>query len=185
MVKAVREVRWSSFLRDAKAVADEIDETDVVLRRREGTDLYLSSAERHEAALESLTLLSQVLSGLLEDAAARERLVAAPAIPWLRHLPAADRERFVREFAEMVAASAEVDNLDALAALVAEWKRAAIAARGGSLRGPDARAWQPGTARNRDLLARAGTVPVAPDRRGAPWSTILEETRRARAEARR
>jgi hypothetical protein len=186
MGKAVREVGWSTFLRDARAVADEIDQGDVVLRRREGTDLYLSTAERQEATAESVTLLAQLLGELLEDAATRNRLPAVPAFPWLRLLPEADQERFVREFAETASAHADAGDVDALADVVAAWKRAALAARSpGDTVGPDASAWLPGATRNRDLLARAGSVVVAPEQRGADWSTILEATRRARGETSR
>ncbi len=36
-----------------------------------------------------------------------------------------------------------------------------------------------------DLMEIAGTVEVPPDKRGVPWKQIREETRRARAAARR
>lgn len=40
-------------------------------------------------------------------------------------------------------------------------------------------------ARTPDLLALAGSVSVPAARRGAPWAEVLDQTRRARAAARR
>ena len=40
-------------------------------------------------------------------------------------------------------------------------------------------------AKTPDFISMAGSVAVAPSKRGTPWDDVLRETRRARAERRR
>jgi len=126
MSTAVPSVTWSAFQRDAKAVADRADESDILLRRRDGPDLFLGNAERHEAILESVGVLSRVLSSVLDDPAVRRQLVASTALPWLRFLSDEDRGQFATEFVETAAASADLGTLTPLAELIREWRNTAL-----------------------------------------------------------
>lgn len=126
MTTAVPSVTWSAFQRDAKAVADRADESDILLRRRDGPDLFLGSAERHDAMIESVGVLSRVLAAVLDDPTVRRQITAPGSLPWLRFLPNEDREQFATEFVETAAASADLGTLTPLAELIREWRNTAL-----------------------------------------------------------
>ncbi len=126
MTAAAPSVTWSAFQRDAKAVADRADESDIVLRRRDGPDLILGNAERHEAILESIEVVSRLLASVLDEPAVRQRLVAPAALPWLGFLSEEDRSQFATEFVETAAASADLGTLTPLAQLIREWRNTAL-----------------------------------------------------------
>lgn len=126
MTTPVPSVTWSAFQRDAKAVADRADESDILLRRRDGPDLFLVNAERHEAILESMEVLSRVLASVLDDPAVRRQLTALSTLPWLRFLSEEDRGQFATEFVETAAASADLGTLMPLAVLIREWRNTAL-----------------------------------------------------------
>ena len=67
MNASVLEATWSDFLRDPKTVTDRLDDVDVVLHRRDGEDLHLLTESRHEAAQESMAIISRMLASVLQE----------------------------------------------------------------------------------------------------------------------
>jgi len=126
MKASVLEATWSDFLRDPKTVTDRLDEVDVVLHRRDGEDLYLLTEARHEAAQDSIAIISRMLASVLQEGAVRRRLAGDAAMPWLRFLPAPDRVQFATEFIETAIASADLGTLAPLSTLIAEWRNTAL-----------------------------------------------------------
>ena len=126
MNASVLEATWSDFLRDPKTVTDRLDEVDVVLHRRDGEDLHLLTESRHEAAQESMAIISRMLASVLQEGVVQERLSGNAAMPWLRFLTAADRVQFATEFIETAVASGDLGTLAPLSALIAEWRDTAL-----------------------------------------------------------
>lgn len=121
------EATLTDFLRDPKAVVDRLEHVDVVLRRRNAEDLYLSLESRTEAVAESVRFLARVLSAALADPAVRDRLQASvEAIPWLSFLPAQQRQLFTTEFFRTAEAAAELGVMTPLAQLLREWQATAV-----------------------------------------------------------
>lgn len=116
---------FSDLLRHPKDVADDVAENDVVLRRRDEPDLWLSRADRERERAEAFVLLARALRSL----AARSPAVVAQALPdvfpWMVFLPAADGRRFVEEFSRTVTAATELENLWPLTQLLREWRATA------------------------------------------------------------
>ncbi|MGH9069434.1 MAG: hypothetical protein ACRD0J_18365 [Acidimicrobiales bacterium] len=123
---ATTEATFTAFLRDPKAVVAEVDHGDVVLRRRGAPALRLSLESRAQQGGEGVALVARLLGDVLTGPA-REQLVVALAeeVPWLRLLPAHEREAFVVEFVEVAEAAAAVGIMAPLAALVEDWKATA------------------------------------------------------------
>jgi hypothetical protein len=126
MVAAMPSVTWSAFQRDAKAVAERADASDILLERRDGPDLVLGNAERHEAVLEGLSVMSRLLAGLVKAPAFKAELVEPSVLPWLRFLSEDDRRTFAREFVETATSSADLGTLMPLVVLIHEWRNTAL-----------------------------------------------------------
>lgn len=126
MVTAMPSVTWSAFQRDAKSVAERADESDILLERRDGPDLVLGNAERHEAVLEGLSVMSKLVSALIDVPAFRDGLTEPSVLPWIRFLSEADRRQFAREFVETAASSSDLGTLTPLVVLIHEWRNTAL-----------------------------------------------------------
>lgn len=117
---------WSSFQRDAKRLADEAAESDILLQRRDGPDLVLGTAERRSELVESVDVLVRLLAAVIEEPALRRRMSDPSVLPWLSFLPDEDRETFASEFVETVAGANALGTLGPVAALLHEWKNTAL-----------------------------------------------------------
>lgn len=101
---------YSGFLRGPSEVLPRLETGDVLLERRDGEDLILTTAGRAEAFREGLELGVAALRSLAltrRDVLA-EVLVAN--LPWLQWLPDEDRIVCVDELVNDLAASVEVEN---------------------------------------------------------------------------
>jgi len=102
-------------------VADELEEGDVLLRRRDEPDLRLSLADREAERAEAFTAVARApLRNLAEHNPSALADALGEAFPWLEYLPAGDRRQFVDEFTRVATAAAAVDNLTPLAQLIRE-----------------------------------------------------------------
>ncbi len=122
----VVERTWSDFLREPTSVTEEVEQADIVLRRRDGEDLYLLTQKRQSAIQETFMIVSRMLASAAGDAALRRKLAIEPAMPWLRFLSAADRAQFAQEFLETAVASAELGTFQPLTTLIGEWRNTAL-----------------------------------------------------------
>ena len=120
------EATLTDFLRDPKAIVEQLERRDVVLHRRNAADLHLSLRSRVESDDEAVGFLARVLGQVLADDEFRGRLAEAVAvIPWVMFLPADEREDFVEEFVRTAEGAAEIGSMAALAQVLIEWKATA------------------------------------------------------------
>ena len=120
------EATLTDFLRDPKAIVEQLDRRDVVLHRRNAADLHLSLRSRAESVDEAVGFLARLLGRVLADDELRGRVAdAVAAIPWVMFLPADERETFVEEFVRTAEGAAELGSMAALAQVLIEWKATA------------------------------------------------------------
>jgi hypothetical protein len=118
----VIEHQFSDLLRHPKDVTSDVEDSDVLLRRRDEPDLRLSRADRESERTDAFTALARAFRNL---AARNPRALGdalADAFGWIEFLPATDRRTFADEFARVVTAAAELDNYGPLGQLVREWR---------------------------------------------------------------
>lgn len=116
---------FSDLLRHPKDVACDVDEGDVVLRRRDEPDLWLSRADREADRSEAFAALGRALRKLAVHSPAALADSLVDAFPWIEFLPAADRRLFVDEFSRILTAAAELDNVTPLTQMLREWRATA------------------------------------------------------------
>lgn len=124
---AVVEHTFTFMLRNSGAVLAELEHSDVVLRRRDGEDLFLGLRSREESVRDALGALARLLSAASVDPETRQRLVVAlgASLPWTTFLPEDERAAFLDALVSTAAACAEVDNFEPLARLVDGWRATA------------------------------------------------------------
>jgi hypothetical protein len=115
---------FSDLLRHPKQVTEDLEDSDVLLRRRDEPDVRLSLADRDAGRISALVALGRTLRSLAVHNPGTLAEALAEAFPWLEFLPPSDRKLFV-EFSRVIAASAELDNYAALSQLLAEWRATA------------------------------------------------------------
>lgn len=117
----------SDFLRNSGEVLDRLEREDLVLRRRDGGDVYLSRADRQQAEHEAASSAGRLLARLLEDPALRNRVLTdlSETTPWTRFLPEADQARFADELVQTIAACAELESFAPVGRVVRQWKNTA------------------------------------------------------------
>jgi hypothetical protein len=121
----VTERPFSDLLRRPKDVASDVDDGDVVLRRRDEPDLWLSRADREAERSAAFTAVARALRTVAVKSPAALADALADAFPWVEFLPAAERRSFVEEFSRTVTAAAELSNSAPLTQLVREWRATA------------------------------------------------------------
>jgi hypothetical protein len=100
----------------------------LLLHRRDGEDLYLTTAERAEQVTEVVGSHTRIFVAMMkEDPNAVELLtrVFPEAFPWVRFLPDDAVREFLVEYVETARAAAELESVAPLAPLIASWKATA------------------------------------------------------------
>ena len=121
----VIERTFSEFLRHPKEVVAELDNSDVVLRRRSAPALHLRHADRENARSEAVSGITRVLRHLSLHYPAAVGKSLSEAYPWTKYLPDDEREQFLEEFAQELAAAASIGDFKAVAQFLHEWKATA------------------------------------------------------------
>jgi hypothetical protein len=116
---------FSDLLRRPKEVTSEVEEGDMLLRRRAGPDLRLTRADRDTERAATSGALGRTLRNLAVRNPSALEGALAEAFAWLEFLPPRDRRGFVEEFSRAVAAAAELDSYAPLTRLVREWRATA------------------------------------------------------------
>jgi hypothetical protein len=116
---------FSDLLRHPKAVAEDLEDGDVLLRRRNEPDLRLTLAAREAARSSAFAALGRALRNVAVHNPKALADSLADALPWLEFLPPKDRQLFVEEFSRVMVASAELDNYAPVSQLVGEWRATA------------------------------------------------------------
>ena len=118
----VIEHQFSDLLRHPKEVTSDIENNDVLLRRRDEPDLRLSRADREAERADAFRALARALRNVAAHHPAALGEAVADAFPWVEFLPVRDRGLFAEEFARTVEAAAAVDNYAPLSQLLREWR---------------------------------------------------------------
>ncbi len=118
----VTERPFSDLLRRPKEVTDDVEDGDVLLRRRDEPDLRLTRADREAQRADTFSAIGRALRNLATHNPAALNDALGDAFPWIEFLPAGDRRLFLDEFSRVVTAAAAVDNYEALNQLVREWR---------------------------------------------------------------
>lgn len=121
----ITERPFSDLLRRPREVAIDVDDGDVLLRRRDEPDLRLSRADRDEERSRAFAALGRTLRNLAVHNPQVLQGALGDAFPWIEFLPAKDRRTFVEEFSRVIAAAAELDNYAPLGQFIREWRATA------------------------------------------------------------
>lgn len=121
------EVPFSKLLQqptDTMAKLEQSPRRRIRLDRRDGEDLILESASHAEAEDEALSMASRLFVSLVKnDSGARALLLSLPDVfPWVRFLPKEDVQAFLVELIETIQACVSLDNVAALAPVIAAWQ---------------------------------------------------------------
>ncbi len=119
------EHQFSELLRHPKEVTNDVEEGDVLLRRRDEPDLRLSRADREIERGSAFAALGRALRNLAAHNPAALQSALAEEFPWVELLPARDQAKFLGEFSRVVAATMELDSYQSLTQLVREWRATA------------------------------------------------------------
>jgi hypothetical protein len=117
----------SHMLRNSGDVIAEAEHQDVVLRRRDGADLFLGLRSRQEMVRSALGVLARLLVTASLDPSIRERVASAltASLPWTSFLPSGDRAEFFEALTTKAAACVELGNFEPLARLIEGWRATA------------------------------------------------------------
>lgn len=127
------EANFSELLQrpnDTVARMEDSTRKGMHLHRRDGEDLYLTTAERAAAVTEVVGSHTKIFVALMKtDPHAVDTLtrVFPEAFPWVRWLPAEAVREFLVEYVETARAAAELDTVAPLAPVIASWKATAEA----------------------------------------------------------
>jgi len=122
---SVVERTFSEFLRHPNEVVAELDDSDVVLRRRSAPALHLCRADREDARSEAFSGITRLLRHLSLHHPDTIGTALGEAYPWTEYLPAEIRQQFMDEFARELAAAASIGDFKAVAQFLHEWKATA------------------------------------------------------------
>ena len=97
------------MLRNSGEVLAEVEHRDVVLRRRDGEDLFLGLRSREASVRDVLGVLARLLLAASVDADTRRKVAgrAAAPLPWTTFLPDDEREEFFDALTSTAAACVE------------------------------------------------------------------------------
>jgi hypothetical protein len=120
------EATLTDFLRDPNSIVAKLERQDVVLHRRNASDLRLSLQSRSEADDEGLRFIAHLLGQALTDDVVAARLASAAfVIPWVTFLPDRSRHAFVEDLIRTAEAAGELGSMAPLVQLLVEWKATA------------------------------------------------------------
>ncbi len=119
------ERQFSEFLRQPNVVVAELDDHDVVLRRRNAPALRLSQADRAEGQAVAFDALARLLRNLAAHSPEAMNDGVSDVFAWSEFLPKADRREFVRQLTQTLVAASSLDNFAPLTQMLHEWRATA------------------------------------------------------------
>lgn len=121
----VVERQFSEFLRQPNDVVAELDDHDVVLRRRNAPSLRLTKAGRDDDRSAAFGALVRLLRNLAEHDRSGFDEAILDVFAWSRFLPSDDRRQFSEDLTQTLMASADFDNYSPVALLLNDWRSTA------------------------------------------------------------
>ncbi|MGW6914755.1 prevent-host-death family protein [Kitasatospora sp. NPDC054939] len=121
-------VSFSDLSKNSKRVADTVEQAQRVhVTRRDGEDLYLTTARHDRQREETADVTARLLAALItSDEGARAVLLALPKVfPWTRHLSADEVREFVVDLVDATRDAAELDVHANLHRVIVEWRATA------------------------------------------------------------
>lgn len=131
MTTTPAEANFSELIQKPKDTVARLQDNarkGLTLHRRDGEDLYLTTAERAAAVTEVVGSHTKIFVALMKtDPHAVETLtkVFPEAFPWVRWLPDDAVREFLVEYVETARAAAELGTVGPLAPVIASWKATA------------------------------------------------------------
>lgn len=117
----VIEHSFSHLLREPKSVVKDLDDGDVLLRRRGAPPLRLTRVDRDDHRAEAYATTGHTLRNLAMRAPDALGTALLDEFHWTSFLPETDRVAFVDEFTRTVVAAADLDYFSPLTA-PEEWR---------------------------------------------------------------
>jgi hypothetical protein len=121
----VIEHSFSELLREPKSVVRDLDDGDVLLRRRGAPALRLSLVDRDVQRADAYAVVGRALRSLAVHVPGALGEALLEEFPWTAFLPKPAQAEFIDDFTRTVVAAAEVDNFAPLAQLIEEWQATA------------------------------------------------------------
>jgi hypothetical protein len=121
-------VSFSDLSKNSKRVAETVERAQrVQVTRRDGEDLYLTTASHDQQREETADVTTRLFTALIRsDEGARAVLLALPEVfPWTRHLSAAEVREFVVDLVNSTADTVELDVHSNLHRVIVEWRATA------------------------------------------------------------
>ncbi|MCP3816789.1 prevent-host-death family protein [Streptomyces sp. A3M-1-3] len=121
-------VSFSELSKNSKRVADTLDASHRVhITRRDGEDLYLTTARHDRHREETADVTARILAALISsDDGARAIREALPRVfHWVRHLSADETRQLVLELIDATRDAAELDVHAGLHRVIVEWRATA------------------------------------------------------------
>lgn len=122
---SVIERTFSDFLRHPNEVVAELEEHDVVLRRRNAPALRLCPVDRDVARLDAFEAFARMLRNLAVHSPTALGAALSDAYPWVRYLPRIERELFAQELTQELLAAVSVGVFEPVALFVDAWRATA------------------------------------------------------------
>ncbi|MBW8487556.1 hypothetical protein [Actinomadura parmotrematis] len=120
-------IPFSTLIREQTSVFPALADSDVVLERRDAENLVLMRDERYRAMAGSLRLAARSLALVAKADRGLAEEVFAEELPWLRWLPADDREQCVRDLLGELLAGAHTGLFMPFARSLVAWQHTAEA----------------------------------------------------------
>ncbi|MFI1397570.1 prevent-host-death family protein [Streptomyces sp. NPDC020681] len=121
-------VTFSELSKNSKHVAEKLDKAHRLhITRRDGEDLYLTTARHDREREETADITARLLAALIgSDGGARAILLALPSVfPWARHLSGDEVRQFVRELVDATQDAVHLDVHANLHRVIVEWRATA------------------------------------------------------------
>lgn len=116
---------YSGFLRGPSEILPALEVGDVLLERRDGDDLVLSTRTRSVALHEGLGVGASALRSIARVHMDVLREALADELPWLRWLPEEDQATCLRELTDDLAAGVDTDSFVRFQMDLAAWRNTA------------------------------------------------------------
>jgi len=118
---------FTHMLRNSGDVLAEVEHRDIVLRRRDGEDLFLGLRSREASVRDALGMLARLLLAASVDPKTRQSVAGAlsASLPWTTFLPEDERSKFFEALTSTAAACVDVNTFEPLARLLEGWRATA------------------------------------------------------------
>ncbi len=121
----VIERTFSEFLRQPKEVVADLADHDVLLRRRNAPDLYLSLAASDISRAKTIECLARLLCKIAADSPEAVGEAIEAAFPWVEFLSPEERREFAEDLTRVILASASIESFEPVEQTLLEWQNTA------------------------------------------------------------